>query len=181
MRHLQIHKRVADIEVRDQLAGVAFLKQLPWVDRDRIGVYGWSYGGTMTALLLTEKNTPFAAGISGAPVTDWRLYDTHYTERYLGKPQDDPVAYERTDVVRRAGNLEKPLLLVHGTADDNVLFENTLRFAEALQKKSIPFELMIYPGHAHGLQGREAQLHFLRTMVRFLARELRAPVDPVSF
>jgi dipeptidyl-peptidase 4 len=177
----KIHKRVADIDVRDQLAGVAFLQQLPWVDRDRIGVYGWSYGGTMTALLLTEKNTPFAAGISGAPVTDWRLYDTHYTERYLGKPQDDPVAYERTDVVRRAGNLEKPLLLVHGTADDNVLFENTLRFAEALQKKSIPFELMIYPGHAHGLQGREAQLHFLRTMVRFLARELRASVDPMSF
>ena len=135
LRHLQIHKRVADIEVRDQLAGVAFLKQLPWVDRDRIGVYGWSYGGTMTALLLTEKNT--VCGRHQRRAGHRLAFVRHALhERYLGKPQDDPVAYERTDVVRRAGNLEKPLLLVHGTADDNVLFENTLRFAEALQRAS---------------------------------------------
>jgi len=173
-----LKKRVADVEVKDQLAGVAYLRSLPWVDGDRIGVWGWSYGGTMTSLLMTEPNTPFAAGVAGAPVTDWRLYDTHYTERYLGKPQDDASVYERTDVVRRAEQLKKPLLLVHGTADDNVLFENTLRLVEAFQKQSVPFELMIYPGHAHGLRGREANLHLYRTMVKFFARELRVAVDP---
>ena len=172
----KIFKRVADIEVSDQLRGVEYLKTVPWVDQNRIGVWGWSYGGTMASLLITEPKTPFAAAVAGAPVTDWRLYDTHYTERYLGKPQDNSEVYERTDVVGRAKNLEKPFLLVHGTADDNVLFENSLRFIQALQKESAPFELMIYPGHAHGLRGRKARLHFSRMLVGFFGRKLENPV-----
>lgn len=176
----KIFKRVADIEVADQLRGVEFLKTVPWVDPDRIGVWGWSYGGTMASLLITEPDTPFSAAVAGAPVTDWRLYDTHYTERYLGKPQENRDAYERTDVVSRAKNLKKPYLLVHGTADDNVLFENSLRFIQALQKESAPFELMIYPGHAHGLRGRQARLHFSRMLVGFFARNLRNPVPEAA-
>jgi dipeptidyl-peptidase-4 len=175
-----LYKRVADIEVRDQLAGAAYLQKVPWVDEKRIGVFGWSYGGTMSALLITADKTPFAAAVSGAPVTDWRLYDTHYTERYLGKPAENPEAYQRADVVKRAEHLSRPLLIVHGTADDNVLFENTLRLLQALQEKSVPFQLMIYPGHAHGLEGRPSRLHFLRTLVRFFARELDGTVDPAS-
>jgi dipeptidyl-peptidase-4 len=129
---------------------------------------------------MTEVETPFAAGVAGAPVTDWRLYDTHYTERYLGKPDEDPKVYEDADVVRRAGRLQKPLLLIHGTADDNVLFENSLRLIEAFQKQSIPFELMIYPGHAHGVQGREAQLHLYRMIATFFARHLGVTLNPRS-
>ena len=140
-------------------------------------MWGWSYGGTMASLLITEPKTPFAAALAGAPVTDWRLYDTHYTERYLRKPQDHKELYQKTDVVRRAKNLQKPFLLVHGTADDNVLFENSLRFIEELQRHSAPFELMVYPGHAHGLRGREARLHFSRMLVRFFAHHLSQPVS----
>ena len=175
-----IYQRVADIDVVDQLAGVNHLSQIDGVDKDRIGVWGWSYGGTMASLLITAPESPFAAALAGAPVTDWRLYDTHYTERYLGTPQEHPEVYEKTDITSRAKNLNKPFLLVHGTADDNVLFENSLRFIEALQDESAPFELMIYPGHAHGLRGRTARLHFSRMLVKFFARELKNPVNSES-
>jgi dipeptidyl-peptidase-4 len=175
-----LYHRVADVEVRDQLAGVNYLRSVPWVDDTRIAVSGWSYGGTMAALLITVEGTPFAAAISGAPVTDWRLYDTHYTERYLGIPTENADVYRRADLVPRAAQLRRPLLIVHGTADDNVLFENSLRLIQALQEKSVPFELMIYPGHAHGVEGRAPRLHLLRTMVRFLSRELAAAIDPAS-
>ena len=156
----------------------AVSKSTPWIDPARIGLFGWSYGGFLTARALLDDNTPFAAGVAVAPVTDWTLYDTHYTERYLGMPVvggKPASAYADANLVTRASLLKKPLLLAHGTADDNVLFEHTLRLVEALQKESLPFELMVYPGKAHGIGGRAFQTHVYGTTTRFFERTLHAP------
>lgn len=167
-----IKNRFGDIEVEDQKAAAAWLKEQPWVDGDHVGVFGWSYGGYMSLLLILDENSPWAAAVSVAPVTDWKLYDTHYTERYIGTPAGNAETYSRAAVLPRAPKLERPLLLMHGMADDNVLFENSLQLIEALQKESTPFDLMVYPGRAHGLGGRETQLHVYRMIWRFFSREL---------
>ena len=165
-----IHRRFADIEIKDQLAGQAHLATVPWVDPDRIAVFGWSYGGYLSALLMLEEATPYACGIGVAPVTDWTLYDTHYTERYLGKPQEG--RYEDASVLARAGRLQRPYLLVHGMADDNVLFENSLKLIDAWQETNRQFDLMVYPGGAHGLRGRASQTHVFSTIRGFLLDHL---------
>jgi dipeptidyl-peptidase-4 len=145
-----IDRRMGQLEVDDQIAGVRYLRSLPYVAKDRIGVTGWSYGGYMTLLLLTAPDSPFKAGVAGAPVTDWRLYDTHYTERYMGTPADNPDGYARSEVVARLNRLKPDsLLLMHGMADDNVTFDHSTRVMFALQAQGTPFELMVYPGLRH--------------------------------
>jgi dipeptidyl-peptidase-4 len=168
-----LFEKFGDVEVADQIAGARYLQSLPWVDKDRIGVFGWSYGGYLTAMLLGKTEGLFAAGASVAPVTEWRLYDTHYTERYLGMPQDNEALYDEAGVLKHAEGIVEPFLLMHGMADDNVLFENSLMLMEFLQNKSLPFELMTYPGRAHGLRGRATQLHVLRSLESFFVRHLK--------
>ena len=166
------------VEVEDLKAAV---RQLPTlvsgVDASRIGFFGWSYGGFLAARLVLDSDTPFAAAASVAPVTDWTLYDTAYTERYLGPPigvdGKASKSYEQADLVPRAALLSKPLLLMHGTADDNVLFENTLRLVQALEDAGKTFDLAIYPGKAHGIAGKSAQLHVHKTLTRFFVDELK--------
>ncbi len=165
-------QRLGKVEVADQLRGVEYLKTLDFVDPQRIGIMGWSYGGYMTLMALTTTNA-FKAGVAGAPVTDWRLYDTHYTERYLGMPNVSASGYESSAVLPHIDALKGKLLLVHGMADDNVLFTHSTMLMQALQSKSIPFDLMTYPGGKHGLvrmpqQGR----HFYEMVLRFFQREL---------
>ncbi len=163
------------VEVADLFAAV---RQLPGrvnsVDAARIGFFGWSYGGFLGARAMLDADTPFAAAVAVAPVTDWTLYDTAYTERYLGLPDGGKAAtYASANLPSRASLLSKPLLLVHGTADDNVLFEHTLRLVEALQTAGKTFDLQIYPGKAHGIAGRAARLHLYRTMDAFFERHLK--------
>ncbi len=146
-----IHHRMGDVEVRDQAVGVDFLKTLAFVDPEKIGVWGWSYGGYMTLMSLFTRPDVFAAGVSGAPVTDWALYDTHYTERYLGTPNDNPDGYHASGVFPYAKELAAPLLLIHGMADDNVLFTNSTKLMKTLQDDGRPFDVMTYPGSKHGL------------------------------
>jgi dipeptidyl-peptidase-4 len=169
-----IYHRLGTVETQDQLAGVRWLTALPYVDPKRIGVMGWSYGGFMTLTLLTAENSPFAAGAAGAPPTDWQLYDTHYTEQFMGTPKENPEGYAESDLVPHLDRL-KPgsLLLMQGMADDNVIFENTTRVMAALQARSIPFELMDYPGERHGIHGNSKKLHLFRTQIEFLDRKLK--------
>jgi dipeptidyl-peptidase-4 len=162
-----IHKRFGDIEIEDQIRGAQFLRSLSWVDPERIGIWGWSYGGYASVAAILREDTPFKAAAAVAPVTDWGLYDTHFTERYMGSPKTDREGYVRSDVVPLAGNLRHPLLLMHGMADDNVLFEHTLRLVEALQMGGATFRLMVYPGRAHSLKGKETQLHVFKTIATF--------------
>ena len=171
-----IYERTGGPEVRDQLVGVDWLKSQPYVDPDRIAIQGWSYGGYMT--LMTALQAPegtFAAAVSGAPVTDWRLYDTFYTERYMNTPQDNPEGYEASSVFPYIENLTFPLLLIHGMADDNVTFDNTTRVMAALQERGLDFDVMNYPGVRHSaIREPGPGRHVMRTRMRFLDRHLKA-------
>jgi len=162
-----LYRHMGKVEVADQMVGVEYLKSLDFVDPDRIGIWGWSYGGYMTLMSLFKQPDVFAAGVSGAPVTDWALYDTHYTERYLGTPQNNAEGYEVSGVFPYAENLATPLLLIHGMADDNVLFTNSTKLMKTLQDEGRPFDVMTYPGSKHGLTrvpatGQHAYSHILR-------------------
>ncbi|QNP39556.1 S9 family peptidase [Lysobacter terrestris] len=167
-----LYGKQGTVEVADQLAGIQWLQAQPWVDGKRIGVHGWSNGGYMTLMLLAKASGRYACGIAGAPVTDWGLYDTHYTERYMDLPAANPDGYRDARVLQHIDGLTSPLLLVHGMADDNVLFSNSTALMSALQKRGQPFELMTYPGAKHGLKGADL-LHRLRISEAFLARCLR--------
>jgi dipeptidyl-peptidase-4 len=169
----RLHLGLGGVEVEDQLAGLAWLKKQDFVAADDIAVYGWSYGGYMVLKLLEAAPGAFAAGVAGAPVTKWQLYDTHYTERYLGNPATDPAPYARADVLADAGRIADPLLLVHGMADDNVVFENSTAMIAALQAAQRPFELMVYPGATHAVTGEARQTHLWRTIESFLDRRVK--------
>lgn len=161
-------------ETRDQLVGAAYLAGLPYVDPERIGVMGWSFGGFMTLMLLTEPNHPFAAGAAGASPTDWRLYDTHYAERFLGLPAARPEAYDEVDIVKRISRLKGRLLLIQGMADDNVVFDHAIRLSAALQRQGTVFEQLYYPGGAHLLSG-SAKRHLWHSYLDFFDRTLKDP------
>ncbi|HEY0505711.1 MAG TPA: S9 family peptidase [Lysobacter sp.] len=167
-----LYGKQGTVEVADQLRGVEWLKSQPWVDGKRIGVYGWSNGGYMTLMLLAKASDQYACGAAGAPVTDWGLYDTHYTERYMGLPKANVEGYREARVLEHIDGLKSKLLLIHGMADDNVLFTNSTALMSALQKRGQPFELMTYPGAKHGLKGAD-NLHRLRLTEDFFARCLK--------
>jgi dipeptidyl-peptidase-4 len=167
-----IHHRFGDLEVADQKTALAALKTRSDVDPARVAVFGWSYGGYLAARLALDDDKPYASAIAVAPVTDWALYDTHYTERYIGTPQANADVYAKSSLVARADKLQTELLVMHGLADDNVLFDHTVKLTDALVLQSKPFDLMAYPGRAHGIAGREAQLHVWRMIERFLTRTI---------
>lgn len=170
-----IHRQLGAVEVQDQQAGVAFLRSLPQVDGERIGVFGWSYGGYMSLMMLMQAPQDFHVGVSVAPVTDWAWYDTHYTERYLGHPDDNADGYRRSAVMPYVDQLQGRLLLVHGMADDNVLFLHSAELMNVLQRKNKAFELMLYPGSKHGITGRDLRLHLFRQITAFFERHLGGP------
>jgi dipeptidyl-peptidase-4 len=169
-----LHLKLGSVEVADQLAGVDWLKQQPFVDPKRIAVNGWSYGGYMALKLLQAAPGAYAAGVSGAPVTRWELYDTHYTERFLGNPATDPKPYEAAGALADAAKMSDPVLIIHGMADDNVVFENTTALIAKLQEEKRPFELMVYPGATHAITGEGRQTHLWRTIENFLDRNVKA-------
>jgi dipeptidyl-peptidase 4 len=170
---IPIYHHFGKVELEDQLAGVKYLKSLPWVDASRIGIWGWSYGGTMTLEALFNAPGVFKAGAAVAPVTDWRLYDTAYTERYMGLPQDNPTGYYQSSPINQAQNLQGKLFIAHGTGDDNVHFANT---AELLNRfiaiGRYPDDLFIVPGRGHSMSDRAARIELFREMTRFFETNL---------
>ncbi len=168
-----LYGKQGTVEVDDQRKGVEWLRAQPWVDGARIGVYGWSNGGYMALMLLGKAADDYACGVAGAPVTDWALYDTHYTERYMDLPAANVDGYREASVFTHvAGIKPNALLLIHGMADDNVLFSNSTKLMSTLQKRATPFELMTYPGAKHGLRGADL-LHRYRLTEAFFARCLK--------
>lgn len=169
-----LHRRMGSVEVQDQATGVDWLRKQPYVDGGRIGVFGWSYGGYMALMCAMQAPQAFAAAVSGAPVSDWSLYDTHYTERYMGTPQQNAAGYAAGNVLTHAQHLAGPLLLIHGMADDNVLYAHSTVLYKKLQDLKKPFDVMAYPGSKHGLL-RHASTgpHAYAMVKRFFDEHLR--------
>ncbi len=159
-------------ELEDQKDGLRHLISLGFVDPSRIGIHGWSFGGYMTLYSLLNAPDLFAAGVSGAPVTDWRNYDTIYTERYMGLPSENAEGYRRSSPVHSAANLKAKLMLIHNFEDDNVLFQNTLQMADALERAGKQFAMVVYPQKTHGVTG-SLRKHLYETMLSFFEETLK--------
>ncbi|MCL1049904.1 S9 family peptidase [Shewanella abyssi] len=168
-----IYKQLGEAEVNDQKVGVDYLRSLPFVDGDNIAIYGHSYGGYMALMSLFKAPDYFKAAISGAPVSDWSLYDTHYTERYLSHPDTNAKGYEASSVLPYVKGYQSGLLMYHGMADDNVLFENSTRVYKALQDEGKLFQMIDYPGSKHSMRGEKVRVHLYRSLADFLERELK--------
>ena len=165
----QIYHAMGSVEVEDQATAARWLQKQPYVDTGKIATYGWSYGGYMTLKMLEKAPKGlYAAGVVGAPVTKWELYDTHYTERYLGNPAIDPKPYETSDALADALKIDEPFLLLHGMSDDNVVFQNSTMLADELQAANRPFEMMFYVGQTHRPAGEGRQAQVQNTIERFL-------------
>ncbi|MFN2384797.1 MAG: DPP IV N-terminal domain-containing protein [Thermoanaerobaculia bacterium] len=167
-----IFRSMGKRELADQLAGIRYLKSLPFVDPARIGVWGWSYGGYMTLFAMTNAPEVWKCGFAGAPVTHWKFYDTIYTERYMRTPRSNPEGYAASAPLTRAADLRAPLLLMHGTADDNVHMQNTVAFVDALTKAGREHAVHLLPGQKHGLRGRAAVNFRNASIVRFFEENL---------
>ena len=166
------YANLGKLETIDQGEGAKYLGTLPYVDKSRIGIWGWSYGGYMTSLAMTKNADLFKLGIAVAPVTNWRYYDTVYTERYLKTPQENAAGYDENSPVQFAQNMKGKFLLVHGTGDDNVHFQNSIAFVDALIKADKDFQTLYYPNRNHGIGGGNTRLHLYRQMTNFVKQNL---------
>jgi dipeptidyl-peptidase-4 len=168
------YRRFGPVNLAGQLAGVDYLKSLPWVDASRLGLWGWSGGGANTLYCILNKPGVWKAAIAGAPVTDWKLYDSIWTERYMDRPEDNPQGYHDSAPLTYAANLADRLLIVHGLADDNVHPQNTVQMSDAFIKAGKLFEQAFYPGQKHGFRGISSR-HFYERATDFFERELSKP------
>lgn len=163
---------LGDYETRDQLSAARHMASLPHVDEDRVGIWGWSYGGYMTLLALLQPDNPYRAGVSVAPVTAWRLYDTIYTERFMRTPEENPEGYDDFAPINLAENLESDLLLIHGTGDDNVHYQQSVQMVDALIDADKQFDFMMYPNRTHGIGGGNTQVHLYTMMTDWVLENL---------
>lgn len=168
-----VYRQLGKYETEDQLAAANYLSRLPYVDSSRMACFGWSYGGYMTLMELTDPNTPFKAGISMAPVTDWRYYDSIYTERYMTTPQQNESGYDTASALLRTGNLNSKLLIMSGTSDDNVHFYNTLKYTSKLTAEGKLFDMVAWTGFEHSLRMCNARVQLYRKVLDFLETRLK--------
>ncbi len=166
------YKNLGKLEVEDQIDGAKFLATLPFVDKERIGIWGWSYGGYMSSLLMMLGADYFKAGIAVAPVTSWRYYDTIYTERFLQRPEDNAKGYDDFSPITHAAKLKGEFLLVHGTGDDNVHVQNSIALQNALVNANRPFDMFYYPDRNHGIYGGMTRIHLYNMMTKFVEDNL---------
>ncbi len=168
-----IHRKLGDAEIEDQLAGVQYLKAQTFVDPARIGVYGWSFGGFMATSLLTRPEAigAFKCGIAGGPVIDWRMYEIMYTERYMDTPQENPEGYQKSSLFNYIDNLNGRLLMIHGSSDDVVLWQNSLRYIKRCVEKNKQIDYFVYPEHLHNVLGKD-RVHLFEKIERFFLENL---------
>lgn len=166
------YKQLGKFEIEDQISGAKYLGTLPYVDKKRIGIWGWSYGGYMSSLGITKGADVFTMAIAVAPVTNWRFYDSIYTERYMDTPQNNGNGYDDNSPINHVGKLEGKYLLIHGSADDNVHVQNTMRMISALVDADKQFDLFIYPDKNHGIYGGNTRYHLYKMMNDFILKNL---------
>jgi dipeptidyl-peptidase-4 len=165
-------------QLPDQLAGVKWLAEQPWVRPDRMAIWGWSYGGYMTAFALTHAPGTFAAGAAVAPVTDWALYDSIYTERYMDSPANNPGGYAGSSVLNAVDNLDDPLLVIHATGDDNVHLQHSLQLADRAWRAGVDFDLKLFPNLTHGIRAPGAHLQVFGAIADFFEEHLMPDGEP---
>ena len=166
------YMKLGELETIDQLEAALWFGSLSYIDADRIGIFGWSYGGYMTSLCMTKGKGTFKMGIAVAPVTTWRYYDTVYTERFMRTPQENPEGYDQNSPINFADGLEGKFLLIHGSGDDNVHFQNSMDFVEALVQANKQFEMQFYPNKNHGISGGNTSMHLYTRMSEFIMENL---------
>lgn len=166
------YKQLGKYEIEDQISAAKYLGNLPYVDKDRIGIWGWSYGGYMSSLGLTKGADVFNMAIAVAPVTNWRFYDSIYTERYMDTPQNNSTGYDDNSPINHVDKMRGKYLLVHGSADDNVHVQNTMRMISALVDADKQFDLFIYPDKNHGIYGGNTRYHLYKMMNDFILENL---------
>ncbi len=166
------YKNLGKYEIEDQITAAKWLGNQPYVDANRIGIFGWSFGGYMTSLALTKGADTFKLGIAVAPVTNWRYYDSIYTERFMGTPQENPSGYDDNSPTNFAHLLKGKLYIIHGTADDNVHFQNAVEFSEALIQHKKQFDFMAYPDKNHGIYGGNTRQHLYELMTNYILKNL---------
>ena len=166
------YMKLGDMESKDQVEAALYLASLPYVDKDNIGIWGWSYGGFNTLMSMSEGRGVFKAGVAVAPPTDWRYYDTVYTERYMRTPKENPSGYD-INPIKRAGQLHGALLLCHGLADDNVHPQNTFEYAEALVQADKDFKMNVYTNRNHSIYGGNTRNHLFRQIAQFFIDNLK--------
>lgn len=167
-------------ETEDYATCARWLAAQPWVDSSRIGITGGSFGGYLTCMALTYGAEVFTHGIANYSVTDWRLYDTHYTERFMNTPENNEEGYRSTSVMTYVNRYKGKLMIVHGTTDDNVHMQNSIQLINALQERRKSFELMLYPNQRHGITGSKAAHHTLET-IRFIYENMLQKGLPAEF
>jgi dipeptidyl-peptidase-4 len=172
-------KELGKFEVEDQIAAAQKLGDLSYIDNNRIGIWGWSYGGFMSSNCLFQGADTFAMAIAVAPVSSWRFYDTIYTERYMETPQENTSGYDENSPISHVDKLEGDFLLVHGSADDNVHAQNTMRLVEALVQADKDFDWALYPDKNHGIYGGNTRLHLYKKMTRFIKETIGTPKDKI--
>jgi dipeptidyl-peptidase 4 len=161
-----VFRNLGTVETSDQMVGVDYLKSLPYVDPDRIGVSGWSYGGFMTISLMLREPDVFKVGVCGGPVTDWKYYEVMYGERYMDTPEENPEGYKQASLLERAGNLKGDLLVIHGTSDPTVVWQQSLALMKRFIEEDIMVDYFVYPGHGHGVGGKD-RLHLNRKIEKY--------------
>jgi dipeptidyl-peptidase 4 len=167
-----VYKQLGKWEVNDQVEGAKYLATLPYIDASRIGIWGWSYGGYMAVLTILQGADFFKTALAVAPVSDWTLYDDIYTERYMGLPKDNPDGYKESSTLTYADKLKGNLLIIHGTTDDNVHWQNSVQLIDALEKAGKHFHTMFYPNKNHGIRGGNTRYHLYETMTSFILENL---------
>lgn len=161
-----IHGNVATTEMNDQMKGVDFLKTLPFVDAERMGIHGWSYGGFMTTSFMLRKPDVFKVGVAGGPVLDWTQYEIMYTERYMESPQDNPEGFKNTNLINRVKDLKGKLLMIHGAQDNVVVWQHSIDFIREAVKNGVQMDYFVYPGHEHNVRGKD-RVHLMQKITDY--------------
>lgn len=164
-------RQLGTVEIQDQLKGVAYLKGLPYVDAKRMGVHGWSFGGFMTTSLMLKNPGVFKCGVAGGPVIDWSMYEIMYTERYMDLPKENEAGYEKANLLTKVKNLEGDLLMIHGTNDDVVVWQHSVKFLKACVDEGVQIDYFVYPGHLHNVRGKD-RVHLMQKITDYFDEHL---------
>lgn len=159
-------RHLGDVEIDDQLKGVAYLKALPYVDTNRMGLHGWSFGGFMTTSIMLKHPNVFKCAVAGGPVMDWKMYEVMYTERYMNTPQTNPQGYENANLLNKVSNLKGNLLLIHGTSDNVVVWQNSIDFIKKSVDEGVQVDYFVYPGHEHNVRGKD-RVHLMQKISNY--------------